>query len=409
MIVVYNAVLCIYHLGIRIYAVFNDKASRWVKGRKGLLKQIASEVKQNENIVWVHCASLGEFEQGRPIFEKLKEQDASLKVLITFFSPSGYEVRKNYSGAEYVYYLPPDSRRSAAKFLDIVNPKMAIFVKYEYWHHYLSALSFRSIPSYLVSARFHKKQVFFKAYGGFFRKTLKNHSKIFVQNDKSIELLKSIGIESGVYAGDTRFDRVMESKIKRTEVEGISVFKGENKLLVAGSTWLDDERRIIPYINECNDQVKIIIAPHEIDKGHIRKIQSMLKVKNILYSEIGDVDIQGAKVLIIDNIGLLSAIYQYGDIAYVGGAFKGALHNILEPATFGMPIVIGPEFEKFHEAIELIELGGAFAISDADTFKKRMSFFFSEPFVIKIASEICKTYIKQNAGATEIIIRNLAC
>jgi len=350
---------------------------------------------------------LGEFEQGRPIIERLKTQDPSIKVLITFFSPSGYDVRKNYSGADYIYYLPLDTKANATRFLDIVNPKLAIFVKYEYWHHFLTTLNSRSIPSYLVSARFYDKQIFFKVYGGFFRKILKSFNKIFVQDEKSIELLKSIGVETGMLAGDTRFDRVLETKTNADEVQGIMLFKGANTLVVAGSTWQEDEKNIIPYINESSDLVKVIIAPHEIDKGHIRMIQSMLKVKNILYSEITQVNVQDAKVLIIDNIGLLSAIYQYGDIAYVGGAFKGALHNILEPATFGMPIVIGPEFRKFPEAMKLLELGGAFAISDANEFKKKMEFFLSDPFVIKIASEICKTFIKQNIGATETIIQNI--
>jgi len=404
---IYHSALFIYHLGIRLYAVFNEKASKWVKGRRNLLKQIEIEFKQAENLLWVHCASLGEFEQGKPVIEKLKERDSDLKVLITFFSPSGYEVRKNYSGAEYVFYLPFDSKRNASKFLDIINPKFAVFIKYEFWYHFLHTLNSRSIPTYLVSARFREEQIFFKPYGGFFRKILTNYNKIFVQDSASIELLSKIGIETGLVSGDTRFDRVMETKANLKQVDGISLFKGKSKILIAGSTWPDDEKIILPFINSESCDLKFIIAPHEIDKVHIEKIQLGLKVKTILYSEIDKINVQGAKVLIIDNIGLLSDIYQYGDIAYVGGAFKGALHNILEPATFGIPVVFGPEYKKFPEASELLELGGAFSVSNVDDFYKRINFFLSDPYVVKIASEICKNFVQKNAGATEIIVSNI--
>jgi len=398
----YNLVVSLYHFGIRIAALSNPKAAKWVAGRKDLLPRIEREIGGEDNLIWMHCASLGEFEQGRPIIERLKHQDPELKFLITFFSPSGYEVRKDYEFASYVCYLPQDSRTNARKFLQIVKPRMAIFVKYEYWLNYLNQLKQLEIPTYLISARFREDQVFFKWYGGVFRKAIAALDKVFMQDETSQVLAESIGFTNTVVCGDTRYDRVRETACNAVEVVGLDNFVKAETVFIGGSTWPVDEQFLLPYINISADKLKFIVAPHEVDEQHIEDIERSLNVPFVRYSEINDGDVENARVLIIDNIGMLSNLYQYGHIAYVGGGFTGALHNILEPAAFGMPVIYGPKFDKFPEAAALIEAGGGFSIKDGLDFVKCMA-FLEDAFVVKIAAEVSRQFVKTKAGASDII------
>ncbi|MBL4735181.1 MAG: 3-deoxy-D-manno-octulosonic acid transferase [Flavobacteriales bacterium] len=399
----YNLATSIYHATIRIAAVTNEKAAKWVNGRKNLLDRMDQEVSPSEKLIWMHCASLGEFEQGRPIIERLKEREPNLKVLLTFFSPSGYEVRKDYEHASYVYYLPPDSKNNARRFLDVVKPEVAIFVKYEYWLHYWAALKERGIPTYLVSARFRRDQIFFKWYGGIFRKAVAELTRIFVQDESSMTLAQSIDLGNTVVGGDTRYDRVAETVKNAKEVEGLTAFVAGAEVLIGGSTWPVDEEFILPYINVASNNLKLILAPHVVDEEHIKAIEKALKVSHVRYSAIDKADLGSTRVLIIDNVGMLSNLYQYGKIAYIGGGFTGALHNILEPAAFGMPVLFGPKFDKFPEAGELIEAGGAFAVVDGLDFVARMA-FFSDPFVVKIGSEVCRKFVSERGGASDAIV-----
>ncbi|MBN4072237.1 3-deoxy-D-manno-octulosonic acid transferase [Flavobacteriales bacterium AH-315-E23] len=399
----YNLVISIYHFGIRVAALTNPKAAKWVAGRKNLLARMREEVDATERPIWMHCASLGEFEQGRPIIERLKQRNPNVKVLLTFFSPSGYEVRQDYEHASYVYYLPRDSKSNARTFLEIVKPRVAIFVKYEYWLNYLSALKAAKVPTYLISARLRKDQVFFKSYGGVFRRALGGMTRIFLQDQVSNELAKSLGLQNTEVGGDTRYDRVSETVENAGDVQGLNAFVGEEQVFIGGSTWPVDEAFILPFINAASAKFKFILAPHVVDDKHIDEIERNLDVACIRYSNIESGDVEAARVLIIDNVGMLSNLYKYGHIAYVGGGFTGALHNILEPAAFGMPVLFGPRFDKFPEAEELIEAGGAFAIIDGLDFVKRMS-FLSDPFVIKIAAEMSRKFVRDQVGAADKVV-----
>jgi len=402
----YNLVVSLYHFGIRIAAFSNTKAAKWVAGRKSLMHRMESEIGDEDNLIWMHCASLGEFEQGRPIIERLKQQDSGLKFLITFFSPSGYEVRKDYEYASYVYYLPQDSGANAQKFLQIVKPRMAIFVKYEYWLNYLNQLKQLEIPTYLISARFREDQIFFKWYGGVFRKAIAALDKVFMQDETSQLLAKSIGLTNTVVSGDTRYDRVRETARNVVEVVGLDNFVKDETVFIGGSTWPVDEQFLLPYINRSSNKLKFILAPHEVDEQHIEEIERSLNVPFVRYSEINKGDAENARVLIIDNIGMLSNLYQYGHIAYVGGGFTGALHNILEPAAFGMPVIYGPKFNKFPEAAALIEAGAGFSITDGLDFIKRMA-FLEDAFVVKIAAEVSRQFVKTQGGASDTIVNSI--
>ena len=393
-----------YHFGIRLAALSNPKAAKWVRGRKNLLEKMEGELVKGENLVWIHCASLGEFEQGRPIIERIKRESPELKVLLTFFSPSGYEVRKDYENADYVFYLPADSSFNAKRFLEIAKPKLAIFVKYEYWLHYLNGLEKAGIPTYLISARLRGDQVFFKWYGGIFREALSKMTKIFVQDEESLRLAQSIQLENVVLGGDTRYDRVTESVKNAKGIDGLEEFAKDSRVIIGGSTWSVDEEFLLPFINVAPDVIKLILAPHEVNENHIEEIESGLKVDYVKYSEINGADLKNAKVLLIDNVGMLSNLYQYGEIAYVGGGFTGALHNILEPAAFGMPIIFGSKHDRFPEAAQLIEAGGAFSIEDGLEFVKKIA-FLSDPFIVKIAAEISRKFVSDNKGASDRVIR----
>lgn len=352
---------------IGLAALMNSKASLWIKGRKDLFERLTEAFKDNSDPVhWFHCASLGEFEQARPVIEQLKKESPDIKILISFYSPSGFEIRKNYDLAFHVCYLPLDTRKNAKKFIHIVKPTAVYFVKYEFWFNILDSLLQHQIPTFLIAGVFHEKQVFFGVFGRWASKKLAAFTHFFVQTNEAELLLQKLGYFNCTVAGDTRFDRVFETSQQKREIPVIQKFSKGNDIFIAGSTWPDDENILIPFYNNYSGTIKLIIAPHEIHESHIKDIELKLKRPSVRFSQInGNSDVSDVDVLIIDNIGYLSGIYQYGKIAYIGGAFHGALHNILEAVTFGLPVIFGPQYDKFPEATELISLGGAFSISDS--------------------------------------------
>ncbi len=405
--VIYNIVIVIYKILIRVVSPFNSKARQWLDGRRGWEERLRSEFIGNEGPVWVHCASLGEFEQGRPVIEKLKEKYPSKKILVTFFSPSGYEIMKNWPVADYICYLPADTPSEASKFLEIVKPGIVIFVKYEFWNNFIAAIYKRSVPLYLISAIFRTDQYFFRWYGGFFRKQLKRFSRIFVQDNDSALLLRSIGIENVTLSGDTRFDRVARIADSAKQIQIIEEFAGSEKVFLAGSSWPADEEIIASYINANPGRMKWIFAPHEIDPSNIKRLGSLLNVKTVKYSSPGNRP-EDARVLIIDNIGLLSSAYRYACIAEVGGGFGKGIHNILEPACWGIPVLFGPDHKKFREAKELLEGGGAFTFKTGEEFGTILERLLSDREFYSKAAGTAKKYISGNKGVTLKIIDQLS-
>ncbi len=405
--ILYNISIGLYHLLIICFSPFNKKAKLWLKGRKRIFNDLEKKLNRKNKLFWFHAASLGEFEQGRPVIETLKRENPGCFVLLTFFSPSGYEIRKNYEGADIVMYLPFDYPWNVKKFLNIVKPDAAIFIKYEFWYNYISAIHNRNIPLILISAIFRKEQIFFKWYGGWFRKALSYYRYIFVQNNESKDLLKLIGLSDVIVSGDTRFDRVSEIKNDKTKNKLVACFKNGKTILIGGSTWDKDENLIIRFINESDNDIKYIIAPHEISGSHISEIIKKLRVDYIKYSEADGQNLNDYKVLIIDNIGLLSSLYRYAEISYIGGGFGAGLHNILEPATFGLPVIFGSNYSKFAEAKDLVEKGGAFTVNNFDEFEKIVSTFLSNKTKYNMASIICSNFVNENVGATNIILSKI--
>jgi 3-deoxy-D-manno-octulosonic-acid transferase len=413
MYLIYIIFIYSYWAAIHLAALFNSKAKLWVSGRKNIFYELKKRVEElttsdsKSEMVWVHCASLGEFEQGRPLIEKLKLKDKNVKIILTFFSPSGYEIRKNYSGADLVFYLPIDTASNARQFINIVQPKAAFFIKYEFWFNYLNELKQQKIPTYLLSGIFRQKHYFFKVYGAWFRKQLKCFSQFFVQDEQSKDLLNSIGYMNVMVAGDTRFDRVAEVCINARSLKLIESFGQNSKLVIAGSTWREDEKLIYDWMKNSGSamaDVKLIIAPHEIDEEHIDSIITQFSDLNVLrYSRANELNVKEAKVLVIDNIGMLSSVYQYGTIAFIGGGFGKGIHNILEAATFALPVIFGPKYEKFTEAKELIELGGAFSVGDVNELEKIM-ILLNDSNVLKTAAHISKYYVNSKVGATEKVL-----
>jgi len=404
--------LFIYNLGIRLFGVgaraaslFNQKARALVSGRKNLLTSVQQALSSNTSpLVWVHCASLGEFEQGRPIIERLQKEFSNYKILLTFFSPSGYEVRKNYPGADYVFYLPFDTPNNARKWVEVTKPSLAIFVKYEFWLNYSEELRKAKVPLISASAIFRDDQVFFRSTGRPFRKILRNFDHFFVQNIPSAKLLQSIGITSVTVAGDTRFDRVYEITSSKEPIPVAEKFKGNDQVMVAGSCWPEDIEVLAPFMNET--AIKFIIAPHEISESFLAEIERSVLGKTVRFSKASnEAELENAKVLLIDNIGMLSKLYRYGEFAFVGGAFGKGLHNILEAACYGIPVFFGNKnYQKFAEAQELIMHGGAFEVSDfADLRGKYEMVNMPENFML--ACEVTRNYVLNNLGATDKIIQ----
>tara|TARA_B100000809_G_C15093894_1_gene514257 strand:- start:503 stop:1708 length:1206 start_codon:yes stop_codon:yes gene_type:complete len=389
-----------YFLMVRIASLWNSKAKLFVQGRNdswNILKGFNAEGKE---VFWFHCASLGEFEQARPLIEKLKDAN-DCKIVITFFSPSGYEIRKKYDRADSILYLPRDSVKNAKKFLNIVNPSKIFFIKYEFWANYLVEANKKLIPTYLVSGVFRKNQVFFKWYGGFMREILNSFDTLFLQDENSKILLNGINISS-VVTGDTRYDRVMQNaeKVKRFPV--IEKFIDNSKTLVVGSCWIEDESIVFPILNELTTE-KIIIAPHEIDESHLLNIEKSLQKKVLRYSVIESTEnVNDYEVLLIDNIGILMHLYQYADVAYIGGAFAKGLHNILEPASFGVPVIFGNKYSKFPEAYQFIDAKIGFSINDSNEFSKVYSKLLSKNMTNKVSQ-----FMNSQKGASEKIMSEI--
>ncbi len=404
---IYNIAVYIVNFFLQVLAPFSSKLKLFVDGRKGVLTYLTKNVGANSNIIWVHAASLGEFEQGLPVIEKLKAKYPDYKILITFFSPSGYEVKKNSTAADYITYLPLDTRSNAEQFIRITKPKLAVFVKYEIWPNYLSVLKEKKIPTFLISAIFNKKQIFFKSYGAFMKKSLSAYTHFFVQDENSKRLLNSLNLENVSVSGDTRFDRVLEILDRDNHLEFIEKFKNNQLCFVAGSSWPEDEAVIVDFINSSTAPIKYILAPHTIKKEAIRKLAASIAKKTIIYSELKDQDLLKFDVFIIDTIGILTKIYNYADIAYVGGGFATGLHNTLEPAVFGIPVLIGPNFIGFKEAEELVAQKGIIAISDAKSFAEEMNKLLNSPAHYTKTSETNVTYISKNKGATKSIMQSI--
>ncbi len=397
--------MLLYRAGIRIASLWNNKAKLWLDGRKNIFDRLRAELRSHDSkIIWFHCSSLGEFEQGRPLIEKLKSQNPNLKFLLTFFSPSGYEIRKDYKGVDWVFYLPLDSKRNAKTFLDIANPVLAVIVKYDYWYYYLNKCKKRKIPLLLVSGIFRKDQPFFKWYGNLHRSMLNCFTHFFVQDKESLQLLQSININNATVAGDTRFDRVSEIAENFTPIEELEKFCGSSQVLVAGSTWPDDEKMIKDATTNIPD-LKIIIAPHEIHKEHIDQLRSIFP-DAILHSQLKAHSSQPttSNCLIIDNIGMLSKLYHYATITYVGGGFNKGIHNTLEAAVYGKPVLFGPNYKKFREAVGLIEKGGGICIRSSNELSVILQKFINNKSELELSSKNSFEFVKQNKGATEKIL-----
>lgn len=405
--VLYNLGMLIYHFGVWVASFWNEKASKFCKGRQGVLEFLAERIDKDSQYVWVHAASLGEFEQGRPIIEKLRQLKPEYKIVLTFFSPSGYEVRKNYEGADVVCYLPIDTSWSANKFLDTVNPSYAIFIKYEFWMNYIVGLKRRKIPTYIVSAIFRPNQVFFKWYGVWYRKVLHCFTHLFVQNQVSLDLLSSIGVKNVSLSGDTRFDRVADIAAKSKELPIVSSFAQGSKVIVAGSSWPKDEDILCDYFNN-HPEVKMILAPHEIHQAHLDSIVSKLKRPYVFYKDTDEAAAAKADCLVINCFGLLSSIYKYGEVAYIGGGFGVGIHNTLEAAVYGMPVLFGPNYGRFQEAVDMVKRGGAFSIQSNGEYNELMDSLLAEnSSLLKSASAQTADYVNENRGATERIVNEV--
>ncbi|MDR0758063.1 MAG: 3-deoxy-D-manno-octulosonic acid transferase [Tannerella sp.] len=405
---VYTLILHVYAFFAALFSCFNRKArmTRWGQWRtNGILR---SKIDGNARYIWFHAASLGEFEQGRPLMEMVHKRYPQYKILLTFFSPSGYEVQKNYDGADVVCYLPFDTPYRVKKFLNLANPCVAIFIKYEFWLNYLVELKRREIPAYVVSAIFRKEQLFFRSYGRWYRRALSCFDRLFVQDESSAQLLAEYGITCVSVCGDTRFDRVIDVRHQARILPALDVFAGDGKypVLVAGSTWPQDEDLIIHYFNS-HPAMKLIIAPHEIHREHLLDIESKLQRPSLRISEIDRQSVADRDCLIVDSFGLLSSIYRYGQMAYIGGGFGKGIHNTLEAAVYGIPVIFGPNYHKFKEAKDLIALGGGFSLVGEAAFVKLMDDFVAHPELRQEAGAIVGNYVKQNAGVTEKILDEL--
>jgi len=401
---IYNLIVKISWLFLKVLALFKSKIELFVSGRKQTFGLLTAGISKEDKVVWMHVASLGEFEQGLPIVERLRTEYPSHKILVTFFSPSGYEVKKNTLAADVVVYLPMDTKRNASRFLDTVHPDLAIFVKYEIWPNYLRELEKRKIPAILISAIFKKEQIYFKGHGGFMRKALRKFDHYFVQDTASQKLLTSIQIKNTSVTGDTRLDRVSEILDRDNQLDFMQAFKKDRLCFVAGSTWPEDESILIDYINNAPKNLKYILAPHTIKKDKILGLAGAITKKKVLFSNIDEHTIGDCEVLIVDTIGLLTKIYSYADIAYVGGGFATGLHNTLEPAVFGIPVIIGPNYEGFNEAQDLVAKKGILPIKDQWTFGELMKKILDNPEFRLKTGAVNAEYIAKNKGASTQIM-----
>ena len=405
---IYNIIFYIYEFGIFIASFFSEKVKKMWKGERAAFSYLKKHVDPNAQYAWFHAASLGEFEQGRPIIEEYRNLYPERKLLLTFFSPSGYEVRKNYDGADLICYLPIDTFTNSRRFLRAVRPVEAFFIKYEFWYNYLHILRHRKVPVYSVSSIFRPNQVFFKWYGYQYRAVLKCFTKFFVQTEHSKQLLNSLGYENVMVTGDTRFDRVRQIAQQSKQIPAVEKFVGDsNKVFIAGSSWLPDEEIFIPYFSQHKDW-KLIIAPHVIGESHLSQIMKLLEGRKVMrYSQLGSGDeevLKEADVLIIDCFGLLSSIYRYGKIAYVGGGFGVGIHNLPEAAVWNIPVLFGPNHGKFQEATELKQCGGGLSIDGAESFNSIMDQLLQQPEKLKQAADAAGNYVKTHSGAANMIL-----
>jgi 3-deoxy-D-manno-octulosonic-acid transferase len=405
MTLLYNFGIILYSIAIRLAAFFNPKAKLLVAGRKQAVDSF-KKLTNIEGVIWFHVASLGEFEQGRPLIEAIKKKYPEKKILLTFFSPSGYEVRKNFALADYIYYLPSDNPSNASLLLDTFKPTMAFFVKYEFWYHYLKALHQRNIPVYGVSVIFREHQPFFKWYGGWYRQILGFYKRFYLQDELSLQLLMKAGYNQAVVCGDTRFDRVAEIAANSKDDETARRFtEGCSKVIIAGSTWYKDEQLLAGYLN-ANEDVKLVLVPHEVHDEHVAKAEVLFTVPVFRYTNAPE-DVENYRVMIINTIGLLSSIYKYGQVAYIGGGFGAGIHNTLEAATYSMPVVFGPRYHKFKEAVDLIEKEGGFTVSDYFELSRQMDALLNSPTHLNECGQSAGTYVKSMCGATDLIMKEL--
>lgn len=403
---VYNTAIRLYSFGAKVFALKDKKANLMISGQKKTMEILLNEIDPNDKYVWIHVSSLGEFEQGRPLIEMIKRENPNQKILLTFFSPSGYEVCKNYQLADTICYLPFDTPSKVKKFLDAVNIDKAIFVKYEFWGNYLSQLKKRGIPTYIISAIFRPTQMFFKPYGGMFRKMLNCYDKIFVQDKESQDLLASIGVTNVDICGDTRFDRVTDILENKVDLPIVETFTRSQYTLFVGSSWQPDEEFIIPFFNS-HPEIKMVIAPHEISEERINGILAKIKRPVALYTKSTPENAADADCLIIDCFGILSKSYRFATVVYVGGGFGVGIHNINEAAVYGVPVIFGPKYHKFKEARDLIKLEGAFCVNNAKEYSEIMDKLISDGNFLAKHGEIAGEYIKKHLGATKKIFAKI--
>ncbi len=408
----YSFIIYLYSLAARLISPFHKKARKMILGQRETDSILLEKIDRNAKYIWFHASSLGEFEQGRPLIERIKADHPEYKILISFFSSSGYEVRKNYDQADVVCYLPFDTPRKVRKFIKLANPYMAIFIKYEFWGNYLKELKRHNIPVYITSAIFRKDQLFFKWYGKTYRNMLTYFDHLFLQDNNSKELLHSIGITNVTVAGDTRFDSVWKVYNNRKDIPSLEIFlqnANENKqrMLIAGSTWPKDEDILINYFNEKPD-LKLIIAPHEIHEEHLIYIESLLKRPSVRLSQLSEKDLTDKDCIILDCFGLLTSIYQYGEIAFIGGGFTSSgIHNTLEAAVYDVPVIFGPIYEKFKEAVDLLKIGGGFTFNNAAEFEACINNLLTYPELLSNAGKVAGSFVKDNIGATDKILKQL--
>ena len=401
----YNISIVLYYIVVAFVSLWDKKAKQWIVGRKDIFQRMAEVISPEDKVVWIHAASLGEFEQGRPVIEKIREQQPEYKILVTFYSPSGYEIRKNYAGADYIFYLPIDTPGNAKKFLDVAHPEIAIIVKYEFWLNLLSELKHRGVRTYLISAIFRRNSIFFRSYGSIWRQALDSFEQMFVQNEESKELLHEIGFDNVVVAGDTRFDRVAEIARNVKKVPIVERFKGDSPLFVAGSTWGPDEEILQTLIND-NPQIKFVVAPHEMENSRIERIIAQTKGGAVRYTQCNEEsDFSKTQVLILDTIGILSSVYGYATWSYIGGGFGVGIHNTLEAATFGLPIAFGPNYQKFKEARDMVALGAATKVESAEDLSAWFAPLRDDKSALQRAGSAAKSYTQRNQGATSLIMK----
>jgi 3-deoxy-D-manno-octulosonic-acid transferase len=408
MLFLYNFLLLFASQIVKLLALFSPKIKLFVEGRKTVFQTLESKISSSDKSIWFHAASLGEYEQGLPVMEKIKKEFPNHKIVVTFFSPSGYEVRKNNSIADACVYLPLDTKSNAQKFLKLVHPDLVFFIKYEYWPNYLNELKKLNIKTYLISGIFRENQAFFQWYGGFYRNALKAFDYFFVQNESSKVLLQKLGFNNVKISGDTRFDRVVSILERDNSLDFIKLFKNNTITIVIGSSWPKDESLLVNYINQTNEKVKFIIAPHNIKVEQIQELRNSITKKTVLFSEKENTDLSNYDVLIVDTIGILTKIYSYAEIAYVGGGFGNpGIHNILEPATFGIPIIVGPNFTNFAEAVALVHQEGCVCVANQNELNDAFSNLISNEDIRHEKGHICSTFVQMNKGATNVIMKHI--